>query len=81
MGKAQRTFSALLLAMGFPLIHGHQFPTCPAYRFYNDTRWGGDDYVGEYGLSIQFNAPNGCECVDGMYDLNCAFCETNEGCQ
>jgi hypothetical protein len=80
MGKAQRTLSVVLLALCNLLVHGEKFPTCPAYRIYNDSRFM-NDYVDEDGLSIQYNAPNGCECVDGMSDVNCAFCETDEGCQ
>ncbi|CAB9496344.1 ABC-2 type transporter [Seminavis robusta] len=52
---------------------------CPAYRQPDDPN---KDYEHvEHGKSIQYLAPNGCSCVDGMSDLNCAFCETDEGCQ
>ena len=74
------TFHGVVLSLCFGLVEGAEFPTCPAYRRFKNTG-GGNDHLDEFGLSIQYNAPNGCECVEGMGDLNCAFCETDEGCQ
>ena len=31
--------------------------------------------------SIQFGAPDGCRCIDGMSDLNCGFCESDAPCR
>ncbi|CAB9512503.1 ABC-2 type transporter [Seminavis robusta] len=54
--------------------------TCPEYRQFNPSRFEAE-YVDDEGLSIQYMAPNGCECVEGMDDMHCKFCETDEGCQ
>ncbi|CAB9513645.1 Putative white-brown complex homolog protein 30 [Seminavis robusta] len=61
-----------------PVAQGQE--QCPAYREPDDpnTHY---DYVNDDGKSIQFEAPDGCPCVDGMSDLYCAHCETDQGCQ
>ncbi|CAB9509231.1 Putative white-brown complex homolog protein 30 [Seminavis robusta] len=46
-------------------------PACPIYR----------EFDVENPRSPQYNAPDGCRCVDGMSDLNCGYCESDEACQ
>ena len=44
---------------------------CPIYREF--------DFANP--SSVQFGAPDGCRCIEGMSDLHCGYCETDAACQ
>ena len=77
IGVALASFLAFLASIA---VHGANV-TCPAYRQFNDSLWSTDNPDPISGLSAQYLAPSGCECVDGMTDMHCKFCTTDEACQ
>ena len=45
-------------------------PECPVYRVF-DT---------DHPTSNQYLAPDGCRCVDGMSDMHCHYCSSDDPC-
>jgi ATP-binding cassette, subfamily G (WHITE), member 2 len=48
-----------------------QETSCPNYREFDNSD----------PTAFQYNAPPGCKCVEGMTDLNCAYCLEDTPCQ
>lgn len=62
---------AILAAFLISSTHSQDESQCPVFREFDTVNPN----------SIQFGAPDGCRCVDGMSDLNCGFCGSDAPCK
>jgi len=53
------------------IYENYSTPQCPQFRVFDVSN----------PASPQYDAPNGCRCLDGMQGIHCSYCEADAPCQ